>query len=139
MVSAGLPLEAVARRLRDAQLLLATHGPGDITVTGVTQDSRKVSSGDLFLAWKGVDHDAHDFVVSAVEAGAVAVVVERPVPNLTASQLQVSNGRLAGALAADSVLGSPWTELFLAGITGTNGKTTVAVLVRHLLGTKWPS
>ncbi|MFH1762781.1 MAG: UDP-N-acetylmuramoyl-L-alanyl-D-glutamate--2,6-diaminopimelate ligase [Gemmatimonadota bacterium] len=139
MVSAGLPLEAVVRRLRDAQLLLATHGPEDVTVTGVSQDSRKVSPGDLFLAWKGADHDAHDYVVPAVEAGAVAVVVERPVPDLTASQLQVSNGRLAGALAADSVLGSPWTELFLAGITGTNGKTTVAVLVRHLLGTKWPS
>jgi len=64
----------------------------------------------------------------------VAAVVERCIPDLAASQLQVSNGRLAGALAADSVLGSPWTNLFLAGITGTNGKTTVALLVRHLLG-----
>ena len=136
MVSAGLPLEAVAQRLRDARLLLATQGPRDVTVTGVSQDSRQISPGDLFLAWKGVDNDAHDYVGPAVEAGAVAAVVEHCLPELAASQLQVSNGRLAGALAADSVLGSPWTDLFLAGITGTNGKTTVAVLVRHLLGQK---
>ncbi len=139
MVSPGLPLEAVAQRLRDARLLLATQGPQDVAVTGVSQDSRQVSHGDLFLAWKGVDYDAHDYAASAVEAGAVAAVVEHCLPDLNASQLQVSNGRLAGALAADSVLGSPWTDLFLAGITGTNGKTTVAVLVRHLLGMRGPS
>jgi len=139
MVSPGLPLEAVAQRLRDARLLLATRGPRDITVTGVSQDSRQISSGDLFLAWKGVDHDAHDYLASAVEGGAVAAVVEHCLPDLAASQLQVSNGRLAGALAADSVLGSPWTDLFMAGITGTNGKTTVAVLVRYLLGIKGPA
>jgi len=139
MVSPGLPLEAVAQRLRDARLLLATQGPQDVTVTGVSQDSRQVSHGDLFLAWKGVDHDAHDYAAPAVEAGAVAAVVEHCLPYLNASQLQVSNGRLAGALAADSVLSSPWTDLFLAGITGTNGKTTVAVLVRHLLGMRGPA
>lgn len=133
MVSAGSPLVSVAGRLREAGLLLATRGPQDITVTGVSQDSRDISPGDLFLAWKGVDHDAHHYVANAVEAGAVAAVVEDLLPDLDASQLQVSNGRLAGALAADSALGSPWTHLFLAGITGTNGKTTVAVLARHLL------
>jgi UDP-N-acetylmuramoyl-L-alanyl-D-glutamate--2,6-diaminopimelate ligase len=110
-----------------------------VQVTGVSQDSREISRGDLFLAWKGVDHDAHDYVNPAVEAGAVAVVVEHLLPDLGASQLQVSNGRLAGALAADSVMGSPWTDLFAAGVTGTNGKTTVAVLARHLLGRKGPA
>jgi len=136
MVSVGLPLEAVARRLREARILLGARGPQDVTVTGVSQDSRQISLGDLFLAWKGVDHDAHDYVAPAVEAGAVAAVVDYFMPDLAASQLQVRDGRLAGALAADSVLGSPWTELFLAGVTGTNGKTTVAVLARHLLGQK---
>ena len=132
----GLPLDPVAQRLRDAELLLADHGgPEDVTVHGVSQDSRQVSSGDLFLAWKGVDHDAHDYCRPRPW---------RPEPwrrswrgslrDLAVTQLQVSNGRLAGALAADMVFGSPWTELFLAGVTGTNGKTTVAVLARHLLG-----
>jgi UDP-N-acetylmuramoyl-L-alanyl-D-glutamate--2,6-diaminopimelate ligase len=78
-------------------------------------------------------------VSPAVEAGAVAVVVEHLLPELGASQLQVRNGRLAGSLAADTVMGSPWTGLFLAGVTGTNGKTTVAVLSRHLLGQKGPA
>jgi len=131
-----LPLDQVARRLREAGILLGTQGPQDLDVSGVTQDSRDVSRGDLFVAWKGVDHDAHGFVSSAVEAGAVAAVVENVLPDLPAAQLHVSDGRLAGALAADEVLGSPWKELFLAGVTGTNGKTTVAVLTRHLLSRK---
>jgi UDP-N-acetylmuramoyl-L-alanyl-D-glutamate--2,6-diaminopimelate ligase len=131
-----LSLDRVSRRLRDASILLGTEGPQDLDVSGVSQDSRDVSPGDLFVAWKGVDHDAHDFVSSAVEAGAVAAVVERLLPELPVAQLQVSDGRLAGALAADEVLGSPWKELFLAGVTGTNGKTTVAVLTRHLLAGK---
>ena len=73
-----------------------------------------------------MDHDAHAFLDQAVKAGAVAAVVERMVPDLDATQIQVRDGRLAGALAADEVFGSPWQGLFLGGVTGTNGKTTVA-------------
>ena len=136
MVSAGLTLAAVAQRLQDAGLLLGVQGPQDIALAGVSQNSLEVSPGDLFLAWKGVDYDGHDYVVPAVEGGAVAAVVEEFLPELAASQIQVSNGRLAGALAADAAFGSPWADLFLAGVTGTNGKSTVAVLSRHLLGMK---
>lgn len=131
-----MPLQWVAQRLRDAQVLLDTRGPLDISVTGVSQDSRAVRPGDLFLAWKGVDHDAHDFLPQAVAAGSVAAVVERIVPELGAPQLLVRDGRLAGALAADTVMGSPWRDLFLGAVTGTNGKTTTAVLARHLLQTR---
>jgi len=139
MDRAGLPLRAVADRLREAELLLVTDGSQDVTLTGVSQDSRHVSPGDLFLAWKGVDHDAHDYVTPAVEAGAVAAVVEHLLPDLPASQLQVTNGRLAGALAADTIMRSPWADLFLAGVTGTNGKTTVTFLAQHLLAGKGPA
>jgi UDP-N-acetylmuramoyl-L-alanyl-D-glutamate--2,6-diaminopimelate ligase len=139
MVNAGLPLSQVAMRLKEAQLLQGTHGPLDVVVSGVSQDSRDVSKGDLFLAWTGVDHDAHEFVAAAVDSGAVGAVVERPIPGLTVGQLQVSHGRRAGALAADEVMGSPWRHLFLAGVTGTNGKTTVASLARYLLEAKGPS
>ena len=139
MGSAGLPLEMVAQRLREAELLLTTRGTDAVTVHGVTQDSRQVASGDLFLAWKGLEHDAHEFLPQAEKRGAVAAVVERVSPDLAITQLQVRDGRLAGALAADAVLGSPWTGVFLAGITGTNGKTTVAVLAQHLLNQRGPT
>lgn len=136
MNRAPTSLQSVAQRLRDAQILLDTRGPLDISVTGVSQDSRAVAPGDLFLAWKGVDHDAHEYLPQAVAGGAVAAVVERMTPGLAATQLQVRDGRLGGALAADSVMGSPWRTLFLGGVTGTNGKTTTTVLARHLLQTR---
>ncbi len=133
MASPGLPLSAVARRLREAGTLLAISGSQKVTITGVSQDSRSVTPGDLFLAWKGSEHDAHEFLPQAVKAGAVAAVVERLVPETDVPQLHVSDGRLGAALAADTAFGSPWIQLFLAGVTGTNGKTTSAVLARHLL------
>ncbi len=88
--------------------------------------------GDLFLAWRGVDADAHRFVPDAVAAGAVAAVVEHAVPEAGVPQLVVRDGRRAGAMVADLVAGSPWRELTLVGVTGTNGKTTTALLARHL-------
>jgi UDP-N-acetylmuramoyl-L-alanyl-D-glutamate--2,6-diaminopimelate ligase len=132
-------LQAVAQRLRDAQLLLDVRGPLDVLVEGVCQDSRAVSPGDLFLAWKGVEHDAHAYLSQAVAAGAVAAVVERMTLGLEVPQLQARNGRLAAALAADHVMGSPGEALFLGGVTGTNGKTTTAVLARHLLQGRGPT
>ncbi len=132
-------LERIASVLRAADLLLEVRGSGDPAVRGVTQDSRAVEEGDLFLAWKGADVDAHDFVAAAAEAGAVAAVVERPVEAAAVPQLVVRDGRLAGALAADAALGSPGRELFLVGITGTNGKTTTALLARHLLQAQGPA
>lgn len=132
-------LDAVAQRLRDAQLLLETRGPLGIQLTGVSQDSRTVQPGDLFLAWKGVDHDAHEFLPEAAASGASAAVVEEFRPQVDIPQLRVGDGRLAGALAADLATGSPWKSLFMAGVTGTNGKTTTAVLGRYLLGTRGPA
>ncbi len=132
-MSGSLRLSSVAEALRAAGLLVAQRGPGDVPVKGVSQDSRAVEPGDLFLAWAGTSHDAHDYVGSAVEAGAVAAVVERPLPSVTVPQLQVSDGRAAAAVAADRVMGEPWRSLHLVAVTGTNGKTTTATLARHLL------
>jgi UDP-N-acetylmuramoyl-L-alanyl-D-glutamate--2,6-diaminopimelate ligase len=88
---------------------------------------------------KGSEHDGHAFLSQAAAAGAVAAVVEQRVPEVAVPQLQVLDGRLGAALAADTVFGSPWTGLFLAGITGTNGKTTTAFLARHLLQQRGPA
>ncbi len=110
-----------------------------MVVHGVSQDSRSVQGGDLFLAWKGVEHDAHRFVPDAVARGAVAAIVERALPDLAATQVVIADGRLAGALAADEVFGSPWSGLLVYAVTGTNGKTTTALLARHLLGAGRPT
>lgn len=125
-------LQAVRDVLRTADLLREERGPGDVSVLGVAQDSRRVQEGDLFVAWRGTAADAHDFVADAASRGAVAAVVERPV-DTDIPQLVVRDGRRAAALAAQRVMGSPSEHLFVVGVTGTNGKTTTALLVRHLL------
>ena len=105
-----------------------------LAVGGVQQDSRAVGPGDLFVAWAGASQDAHDYLGAAAAAGARAAIVERPVPGTGIPQLQVDNARLAAAVAAGFVAGSPWPGLRVAGVTGTNGKTTTAFLLRGLLG-----
>lgn len=138
MTDATLTLSDVGKVLRSADLLMETRGAEDVAVTGVTQDSRAVEGGDLFLAWNGRKVDAHDFVLAAAKRGAVATVVERPV-DVGISQLVVTNGRRAAALAAATVMGLPSLELTTLGVTGTNGKTTTAVLIQHLLTLSVPT
>ncbi len=133
MTEAIRTLSALGDVLRSADLLKERRGPGNVTVTGVCQDSRIATPGDLFLAWRGTGVDAHEFVPEAASRGAVATVVERPV-SVDIPQLVVSDGRRAAALAADAVMGSPSRELITLGVTGTNGKTTTALLIRHLMG-----
>jgi UDP-N-acetylmuramoyl-L-alanyl-D-glutamate--2,6-diaminopimelate ligase len=131
-------LGEVSDVLRSAHLLREIRAAGDVAVRGVSQDSREVRPGDLFLAWTGTASDAHDFVADAAARGAVATVVERPL-EVAIPQLVVSDGRRAAALAADVVMGSPSRELLTFGVTGTNGKTTTALLIRHLMGPDVPT
>jgi len=128
-----MTLHRIAKVLRDAHLLVEVRGSEDVAVSGASQDSRTVAPGDLFLAWAGVDHDAHDFAPQAAAAGAVALMVERPLPELELPQLIVTNGRAGAARVSQLIAGSPADRLELIGITGTNGKTTTAAITRHLL------
>lgn len=138
MGSGSLSLARVAEVLRGAGLEVELRGEGDLAVSGVSQDSRTVARGDLFLAWKGTAHDAHDFLEEAASAGAAAAVVERFV-EAPLAQLRVDDGRRAAAVAAHLVLGGPSDRLLLAGVTGTNGKTTTVLLARHLLARRGPA
>lgn len=125
-------LDAVRDVLRSAGLLVEAHGPEDVAVRGVAQDSRAVRPGDLFLAWKGSAHDGHDYVADAVRRGAVASLVEHPL-DLDVPQLVVRDARRAAAIVAAGVLGFPSDAITAVAITGTNGKTTTSLLTRAIL------
>ena len=125
-------LAAIADRIERVGLLKA-RAAAEASVTGATDDSRNVAAGDLFCAWAGTSSDAHTFVPAAAAAGAAAALVERAVPDAAIPQIVVRDGRRAAAAAADLIYGDPQQHLTLAGVTGTNGKTTTVWMLRHLL------
>jgi UDP-N-acetylmuramoyl-L-alanyl-D-glutamate--2,6-diaminopimelate ligase len=98
---------------------------GDTVVTDVHMDSRAVTPGSLYVAIRGERSDGHDFVSSAAAAGAVAVAVEEP-PQEEIPHLLVEDTRTALGWIAAETHGYPARSLGVVGITGTNGKTTVA-------------
>ncbi len=102
---------------------------GDPEIARVTGDSREVVPGAIFFALPGALRDGHDFVPDAARRGAVAVVAERPVPCGPAALLLAPSSRRAMAIAAANFHGRPADALLLAGVTGTNGKTTITWLV----------
>ncbi|HWK28349.1 MAG TPA: UDP-N-acetylmuramoyl-L-alanyl-D-glutamate--2,6-diaminopimelate ligase [Solirubrobacter sp.] len=110
---------------------LLGDGP-DVVVTGLTFDNRLVAPGTLFFAVPGFTRDGHDFAPDAVARGAAALVVERPL-GLGVPEVVVDDVRAAMAVAAARFYGDPTATLRVVGITGTNGKTTTAFLVRALL------
>jgi UDP-N-acetylmuramoyl-L-alanyl-D-glutamate--2,6-diaminopimelate ligase len=118
--------------LRASGTAAELRGDGTVEIRDLAYDSRRVGEGTLFFCFAGERTDGHDFAATAVEAGASALVVERPL-ELDVPQAQVEDARAAMAPIAASFNGDPTAELGVVGITGTNGKTTTAFLVRHLL------
>lgn len=109
-------------------------GEGETEVSGVAYDSRKVKAGDLFVAVTGEDSDGRDFAMDAIAAGAAAVAAEgSPDPAWNCPSIQVCDGRIALALTSAAVEGDPSNHMLMAGITGTNGKTTTGFLLHDLL------
>src|SRR6188472_4126288 len=104
----------------------------DVDVTRLTFDNRLVEPGTLFFCVPGFTRDGHDFAPDAVARGAVALVVQRPL-DLGVPEVRVPDVRAAMAVAASRFYGDPTARLKVAGITGTNGKTTTAFLTRALL------
>jgi UDP-N-acetylmuramoyl-L-alanyl-D-glutamate--2,6-diaminopimelate ligase len=118
--------------LRASGVAAELRGDGSVEIRDLAYDSRRVGPGTLFFCFAGEKTDGHDFAPAAVEAGAAALVVERSL-DLDVPQALVEDARAAMAPIAASFNGDPTAELGVVGITGTNGKTTTAFLVRHLL------
>ena len=107
-------------------------GDGDTEISDLAYDSRRAGPGTLFFCVPGHTADGHDFARQVVAAGAAALVVERPL-GLGVPELRVADARAAMAPLAAAFHRDPTSELRVAGITGTNGKTTTAFLLRHIL------
>ena len=110
------------------------HGNTAVPVTALHIDSRKVVKGDVFIAIKGVAADGHQFIDSVVEKGAVAIVCEVMPDNLKegVTYVQVENSSAAAGYMAHNFYGQPSEKVKLVGVTGTNGKTTIATLLYKL-------
>jgi UDP-N-acetylmuramoyl-L-alanyl-D-glutamate--2,6-diaminopimelate ligase len=107
-------------------------GRAPVEISDLAYDARAVVPGALFFCVPGAQFDGHDFAADAVESGASALVVERPL-ELHVPQLIVEDARKAMAVVADEFFGRPSEQLELAGVTGTNGKTTITYLLYSIL------
>ncbi|HEY7344083.1 MAG TPA: Mur ligase family protein, partial [Gaiella sp.] len=124
----AMDLETLGRAVAATDTLNAAP----VTITDLAYDARAVIPGALFVCVPGERADGHDFAPNAVARGAVALVVERPLA-LAVPQVVVRDARLSMGLSADAFFGRPTRELEVAGITGTNGKTTTAFLLYSIL------
>src|SRR3954471_14245891 len=111
---------------------LMGNGPSDVEIEALAYSSERVTPGTLFFCVHGFRSDGHDFAPDAVRRGAAALVCQRPL-GLGVPEVLVDDVRAVMGPAAARFYGDPTAELEVVGITGTNGKTTTAFLVRHLL------
>ncbi len=122
-------LSDLIQELRD----VTVSGDVNTDISAVTSDSRRVAPGTLFCALKGAKADGSQFIDQAIERGAAAILTEGRATRTGVGWLQAANARRAMAEAAAALFANPSHHLAVAGVTGTNGKTTVAFLIHHLL------
>lgn len=121
-------------KILDGITFTELQGSADVEITSITADSRQVKPGTLFVAVKGTQVDGHVYIEQAIKDGAVAIVCE-DLPGHTASEvayLMVNNSAAALGVLASNYYDRPSAKLKLVGVTGTNGKTTVATLLYQL-------
>ncbi len=113
--------------------LTGSGGDMAVPVSGIAFDSRKVKSGFVFIAVKGLSTDGHDYIQQAINAGCSAVVAEKlPADNLSVTWATVADSSRALGVIASNFFDQPSAKLKLVGVTGTNGKTTVTTLLYKL-------
>lgn len=113
---------------------LNINGDSDIDIAGINIDSRKIKAGHLFVAVKGTQVDGHQFINKAIELGAKAVLVEDMPTDLKedVTYVQVASTEAEVGKIATIFYGNPTKKLKLVGVTGTNGKTTIATLLYNM-------
>ena len=112
---------------------LQVVGSDDVDITGINIDSRKIASGHLFVAMKGTQVDGHRFIGKAIEQGASAILCEDlPEDTTNATYVQVESTEDAVGKVATLFYGNPSAKVKLVGVTGTNGKTTIATLLYNM-------
>ncbi len=113
--------------------VMAVEGSLETTITGVCIDSRQVKPGSLFVAIRGTQTDGHEYIGKALEMGASAIVCEEmPIPKPSAVVIRVASTEAVVGALATAFYGRPSEQLRLVGVTGTNGKTTIATLLYNL-------
>ncbi|AZB44341.1 UDP-N-acetylmuramoyl-L-alanyl-D-glutamate--2,6-diaminopimelate ligase [Bacillus sp. FJAT-42376] len=106
-----------------------------IEISGIASDSRCVKPGNLFMAISGYEADGHEYIDAAIKAGAAAVAGERNITHLEVPYIQLGEIRKQMAKLAAAFYGDPQRKHKMIGITGTNGKTTTAFMLKHILET----
>lgn len=124
-------LSNIREALERAGLVIALDDTLPAEVTGLTDDSRRVEPGALFIAVRGASVDGHNYLKEAEAAGAAAAIVETE-GRTTLPSIRVSDGRAAAAIAAAAFQGWPARSLRLLAVTGTSGKSTTVAMLRHL-------
>ncbi len=108
------------------------QGGRQAEVSALAYESTAVAAGSLFCTWKGKARDGHSYILDAIERGAVAIVAEKKMMDLAGPNIRVENGRRALGRMAANFYGHPSKEVQVIGLTGTNGKTSTAMLIQAL-------
>ncbi|MBR2415731.1 MAG: UDP-N-acetylmuramoyl-L-alanyl-D-glutamate--2,6-diaminopimelate ligase [Bacteroidaceae bacterium] len=126
-----MKLSELIRNIQYTQIVLPKE---EVEITGVNIDSRKVEAGDMFIAVRGTQADGHQFIPAAEEKGAVAIVCETMPEQLHPEKayIKIANAQSVTGQLATTFYGNPSEKLKLVGVTGTNGKTTIATLLYEL-------
>ncbi|MBC8126050.1 MAG: UDP-N-acetylmuramoyl-L-alanyl-D-glutamate--2,6-diaminopimelate ligase [Gloeobacteraceae cyanobacterium ES-bin-144] len=119
---------------------ITASGPLDVDVSALTASSRDAGPGMLFAAIRGTSINGHAFIADAVTSGASVILAETAPPNdldSAVAWLHVPDSREALSILASVMTDYPWRNFALAGVTGTNGKTTTSFLIHHIMKTEW--
>ena len=119
---------------------VTASGPIDAEIHSLTASSKEAAPGVMFAAIRGSATDGHRFIADALSAGASAILAESAPPSdfdNKVAWLHVPDSRAALAEMASALADHPWCDLAMAGVTGTNGKTTTAFLIHHVMKTEW--